>query len=189
MLRYAIGGLIAVGLLAAVFVLVNSLGLPAGDPRHMARGTLAAFEFLQPPRQVPGTPFVNAEGEEVSLADFRGKVLLVNLWATWCGPCKTEMPTLDALQAEMGGKDFQVIAISMDRKGPEVARQFLEQQNLDNLALYADPSGRMVGELAVRGLPFTMLVNRNSKIVGRLTGPAEWDAPEAEALVEHYIGD
>ena len=187
MLRYLIAGMIAAGILAAVFILGSALMPPAGDLQRLARGEVAAFEFLDRPEPAPETRFVNAGGEEVTLADYRGKVLLVNLWATWCAPCKEEMPTLDALQAEMGGEDFKVIAISMDRDGPAAARKFLEQQNLKNLDLYTDQTGRMVGRFAVRGLPFTLLVDRESRVVGRMIGPAEWDAPEARALVRKVI--
>lgn len=193
MLRYAIGALIAVGALALIWVLAVTQLPPSGDPRTFARGAVSAFEFVEDPKPVPETPFVNGEGAEITLADFKGKVVLVNLWATWCGPCKTEMPTLNALQAEMGGEDFEVVAISLDRRGPEAARQFLDLQELENIALYNDRSGRILGKLAmygnfaVRGLPATLLVDRNSKVVGRLIGPAEWDTPEAKALLRHFI--
>ncbi|MFP4002979.1 MAG: TlpA disulfide reductase family protein [Alphaproteobacteria bacterium] len=189
MLRYAIGAMIAAGILAIIVMLGLSMMPSADDPaKNLARGAVAAFEFADPPQDPPDTPFTNAEGEEVRLADFKGKVVLVNLWATWCAPCKVEMPTLDALQAELGSEDFQVVAISMDRGGPEQARAFLERQNLDNIALYMEPTGRMLGKFAVRGLPFTFLLNREARLIGYLAGPAEWDTPEAKALVKYYIG-
>jgi len=110
-------------------------------------------------------------------------VVLLNLWATWCAPCRAEMPALDALQKEMGGKDFEVVALSLDLKGIAVAKKFLEEVKADGLAPYIDESTKSLATLQAPGLPTTLLIDREGRELGRLLGPAEWNSPEARELV------
>src|SRR3546814_1571588 len=118
---------------------------------------------------------------------FRGKVILVNFWATWCAPCVEEMPSLDDLQADLGGEDFSVVAISVDRGGARVAKPFLDKLGLDRLDLYLDPVMSLARSKGVQGLPTIFLIDRDGRILCLLIGPARWDGPEAKAVLQHQI--
>ena len=147
----------------------------------------ADFTVIDPPRPAPDTPFLDGEGRSRSLADFRGKVVLLNLWATWCGPCVAEMPALDRLQAALGGADFEVVALSQDRQGLAVVTPFDQKQGITRLAAYADARGAMADALEEKVLPVSLLIDRAGRIVGRLVGAADWEAPEWIALLRRAI--
>lgn len=151
-------------------------------------GTVADFTRFDPPRPAPGTGFADGDGNRVSLADFRGRVVLLNFWATWCVPCIKEMPALDRLQASLGGGDFQVVALSQDRDGVPAVVRFYEKYEFGNLGIYVDPKGELARPFAIGVLPTTVLIDRDGNAVGQLIGEAEWDAPEAQALIRHYLG-
>jgi thiol-disulfide isomerase/thioredoxin len=135
----------------------------------------------------PQSPFVDENGAARSLADFRGKVVLLNFWATWCGPCVREMPSLKRLQAKLGGDRFGVLALSEDRRGWEIMAPFLARLELQGLPAFHDSRGDLMRALSVHGLPTTILFNRDGREIGRLVGPAEWDSDEAVALLRHYL--
>jgi thiol-disulfide isomerase/thioredoxin len=145
------------------------------------------FSLHDAPRPLPEIRFESGDGKAMSLADFRGSVVLLNLWATWCAPCRREMPTLDRLQAALGGPDFQVAALSIDRKGLPVVREFYAELGLERLSIYVDETGAAQRALSVLGLPTTLLVDREGNEVGRLLGPAEWDDPEMVAFLRDYV--
>ena len=151
------------------------------------RSELAAFVFRKEPEALPEIKFQDADGRERTLADWRGKIVLLNLWATWCLPCRKEMPALDRLQATLGSDQFQVVAISVDRTGLAGAKKFLEETNTPNLALYADPTARLASSLRAAGLPATLLIDREGRELGRLLGPAEWDGEAARRLIESAL--
>lgn len=153
----------------------------------LARGAIAAFIAPAEARPVPALTFKNEAGAETSLAAFKGKVVLLNLWATWCAPCRAEMPALNALQKELGGADFEVVALSLDLKGIEVARQFLTEVKADALTPYIDDSAKTLNILQAPGLPTTLLIDREGRELGRLLGPAEWHSPEAKALIKAAV--
>src|SRR5919106_6203805 len=123
----------------------------------------------------------------MSLADLRSKVVLLNIWATWCAPCRREMPTLERLQAELGGPDFEVVALSIDRKGLPVVKEFYEELGLRELGMYVDASAKASRELSALGVPTTLLIDRDGTELGRLAGPAEWDSPEMVSFIRGYI--
>jgi thiol-disulfide isomerase/thioredoxin len=148
---------------------------------------MAAFVFRKAPEPLPAFSFQDATGRERTLADWRGKVVLLNLWATWCAPCRKEMPALDRLQAELGSDRFEVVAVSVDRKGLEGARKFLEETKAGHLALYADPTARLAATLRAVGLPATLLIDAEGREVGRLLGPAEWDSEDARRLIRAVV--
>jgi thiol-disulfide isomerase/thioredoxin len=145
------------------------------------------FSMHAAPRPLPETRFENGEGEAMSLADFRGSVVLLNIWATWCAPCRREMPTLDRLQATLGGPDFQVVALSIDRKGLPAVQEFYAELGLETLPIYIDETGAAQRALSVLGLPTTLLLDRDGNEIGRLLGPAEWDSPEMVAFLRDYV--
>ncbi len=160
-----------------------------GDLQAYTVGEMANFAVFEAPERPDPVRFLNSEGETMSFDDWQGKVVLVNLWATWCGPCRHEMPALDRLQAELGGDEFEVLAVSLDRSGLDLPKAFYEENNIQHLGLYNDASARTGVALGVFGMPTTVLLNRDGELLGRLVGPAEWDAPEAVALMKAAIGE
>ena len=136
------------------------------------------FARTSAPKEIPALQFEDAAGHSRTLADFKGKVVLLNLWATWCAPCREEMPALDRLQAELGGPRFEVIALSVDSQGPDIARKFFLEAGVKSLALYVDRSAQAAFKLGAAGLPASLLVDANGRELGRHLGPAKWDAPE-----------
>lgn len=137
------------------------------------------------PASVPEIQFQDGSGRARTLAEFRGKVVLLNLWATWCAPCREEMPSLDRLQTRLGGPDFEVVALSIDQQGVPAVRKFYDELGIKALQLYNDPSAQAGFKLATRGLPTTLIIDRTGREVGRRVGPAEWDAPK---MVEELRG-
>jgi thiol-disulfide isomerase/thioredoxin len=147
------------------------------------------FVLHDAPKPIAALAFDDDEGRSRSLADFKGKVVLLNIWATWCVPCRKEMPALDRLQAALGGPDFEVVALSIDRGGMDVVRKFLGDIGVRHLAVYLDTAGKAMRALGALGLPTTLLVGRDGLELGRLVGPAEWDSPEAIAFVRSIIAE
>lgn len=163
---------------------VQSIGV-----QLLARGVMPAFVARKEPAALPEVAFKDGTGKPHSLAEWRGRVVLINLWATWCAPCRKEMPSLDRLQAMLGGNDFEVVAISVDRKGIEASGQFLKVTGATNLNLYVDETFKVARDLNAPGLPVSILVDRQGREVGRVTGAAEWDSDQAIALIRSVIED
>nr|GGH93337.1 hypothetical protein GCM10011355_04940 [Aquisalinus luteolus] len=183
--------------LGAVFLAFISISamIPSDAPRpgtvpvgsHRVGGEMADFTPAFPPRKAPQVAFTGPEGQ-VSLADFRGQVVLVNLWATWCAPCLEEMPSLNALQKKMGGDDFQVVAIAAEPRAEEKALRFFDEHGIDTLALYSDPllsfATTMGGSTA---LPVSVLYDAKGNELGRLVGGADWASDDAVNLINAAI--
>ena len=161
--------------------------LPDRVTRALATGTLAAFVVHPEPKPVGEISFEDDKQNPLSLAQWKGRVVLVNLWATWCAPCRKEMPELAELQQRLGSEDFEVVAISLDRLGAEVARPFLETVGAEALKLYLDPSTKVLAAFKAVGLPASILIDRSGREIGRRFGPADWSAPEALRLIETAI--
>lgn len=140
------------------------------------------FIIHEAPKTVASIQFDDAEGRSRSLNDFRGKIMLLNIWATWCSPCRKEMPTLDRLQASLGGDDFEVVALSIDRR-MDAVRKFYAEIGIRKLAMYLDSSAKATRQLGAVGLPTTLLIDREGREIARLIGPAEWDSPEIFAFI------
>ena len=163
-------------------------GSPASELRDLlAAGKFANFTFFDKPRPVPEVRFTDGGGRDLSLDRFRGKVVLLNLWATWCAPCRREMPGLDRLQARLGGDDFEVLALAVDRGGAAKVKTFLDDLGIERLGLYVDSSTRALRALGAYGLPTTLLIDRAGNEVMRVVGPTEWDVAEIVDLVRHLI--
>ena len=150
-------------------------------------GAMAALLVRSKPLDLPAFTFAEADGRSKSLADFGGRIVLLNIWATWCVPCREEMPALDQLETKLGGKDFAVVAINIDKGGADKAAAFLDETGATHLALYTDPSGKLFSTLKAIGMPTTLLVGRDGKEIARLIGPADWASPEAIAVIEAAI--
>lgn len=181
--------LLAAAALAIGVVAMLLLGVKPslGQPTKLNVGHMAAFVYKPEPPVLSDFKFVDGTGKERSLSEWKGRVVLINLWATWCAPCRKEMPDLDKLQAELGSDKFEVVAISVDRSGVNGAKKFLEQIGVTKLALYADPTAKLAGELKVLGLPATLLVDAEGREIGRLLGPADWASDDAKALVRSVV--
>ena len=162
--------------------------LPSGPGTNpLSTGHMTAFVFKKAPEAVPNTIFLDASGKERTLKDWQGKVVLLNLWATWGAPCRKEMPSLDRLQAELGSDKFEVVAVSVDKTGIDGAKKFLNQIKVSQLGVFADPSIKLGTELKAIGMPATILIDRESREVGRLVGPAEWDSEDAKRLIKAML--
>ncbi len=186
---------LAAGTLALVAIAIVGLTYFSRDaPTRAPQGggqaeTASARSFVmhETPRPLPEIKFEDGNGKALTLADLRGKTVLLNIWATWCVPCREEMPTLDALEAELGGPSFEVVPLSVDRAGPEVVRKFYAEIGIEHLGLYIDASMRASFDLQAPGLPTTLLIDSEGRELGRLVGPAEWDTPEMIAFLKSHL--
>lgn len=133
------------------------------------------------------TPFYNALEEEITIKSLKGRGVVMNFWATWCAPCVREMPGLERLHQTLKDEGFLVMAVSEDRGGAAKVEPFLDRLGLHELPVFLDLKGALARGFAVRGLPATFVIDRNGGVVAGLTGPAEWDSPEAIALIRHYL--
>lgn len=159
----------------------------AGLLAPFAKGEVAAFRIATEPARLSELSFQTASGDKKSLADFKGQTVLLNLWATWCAPCRQEMPALDRLDAAHDGKDFSVVAVSIDTQDPAKPKKFLEEIGVKSLAFYGDPSTGIFtglkGKGMAVGLPTTVLIDKQGCALGVMSGPAEWDSDDAKALI------
>lgn len=175
--------------LVGIFVLVLGGSMPDANAQVPAPSITPqqGLVLYDKPRRVPKINFENGQGQSISLADFHGKVVLLNVWATWCAPCRREMPTLDRLQARLGGPEFEVVALSIDRSGLMVVEKFYEMVGVRNLRKYLDKNNNAMLRLFVTGIPTTLLIDKKGREVGRFVGPAEWDGPEIVKLIKRVI--
>ena len=154
---------------------------------QLVRGEVAALAVAQAPFRVPDLAFKDAKGRDLRLSDWRGRTVLLNLWATWCVPCRREMPALDALQALLGGADFEVVAVNVDTRDPQKPLAFLKDVAIAHLAYYSDPSARIFEELKTAGkafgMPTTVIVDPSRCEIGTMAGPAEWASDDGVKLV------
>ncbi|EUB97581.1 Redoxin domain protein [Rhizobium sp. CF080] len=153
---------------------------------QFSKGQVAAMVAAQPPRPLD-LAFKGPEGQDLNTADFAGKTVLLNLWATWCGPCREEMPALNALQKGMGGPDFEVVAVNIDTGSDEKPKAFLAEYGVETLGYYRDSSMGVFNSLKKEGLafglPVTLIMDRQGCLISAMNGPAAWDSPDARALI------
>jgi thiol-disulfide isomerase/thioredoxin len=153
----------------------------------LAHGEIAALTVAEKPFRVPDVAFQDANGKRHTLKDWRGKIVLLNLWATWCVPCRKEMPALDALEGKLGSPDFQVVAVNIDTRDPEKPKTWLKEVGISRLAYFADPDAKVFQDLKAVGrafgMPTTMLIDRQGCEIGTMAGPAEWASDDAVKLV------
>jgi thiol-disulfide isomerase/thioredoxin len=160
-----------------------------GFSRALATGPMAGVIIHATRKDISPFTFANDKGESIDLSKWKGRVVLLNLWATWCTPCKKEMPDLAKLQTALGSKDFEVVALSVDRKGLDASKAFLTEIGASNLAAYVEPEAKSLAALQALGLPATVLIDRQGKEAGRILGPADWAAPEAQAMVKALLAE
>jgi thiol-disulfide isomerase/thioredoxin len=189
---------VAVGL-AGVYGIGRLTGNAGADPAckaavetarriaPLAHGEVAAVAVANSPKTLPRLAFNDANGAAKSLADWRGRTVLLNLWATWCVPCRKEMPSLDALQAKLGSTDFEVVSINIDTRDPDKPKEWLRHAGVHRLAYYADNSAKVFQDLKAIGkafgMPTTLIVDPNGCELASLAGPAEWASGDAVTLV------
>jgi thiol-disulfide isomerase/thioredoxin len=158
----------------------------------LARGEVAAVGIASEPKRLPELTFTDAGGKPRALGDFHGKTVLLNLWATWCVPCRKEMPALDALQARLGGEAFEVVAVNIDTRNLDKPKTWLQEVGITRLGYYADPSAKVFQDLKAIGkafgMPTTLLVDPQGCELGALAGPAEWASDDAVKLIEAASG-
>lgn len=165
-------------------------GSVAGDAALEALrvGDMKKMNLLSEAKPVPDTAFIAEDGSDLTLAAYKGKLVLVNFWATWCAPCREEMPSLAALQAEFGGDDFQVVTIATGRNPPPAMKKFFEEAGVTNLPLHRDPKQALARQMAVLGLPVSVFLNAEGQEIGRLLGDADWHSDAARALIAALLG-
>ncbi len=158
----------------------------------LAHGEVAALTPAAAPLLLPQLTFHDGSGRERALGDWRGRTVLLNLWATWCVPCRKEMPALDALQAKLGAPDFEVVAVNIDQRDPEKPKAWLKDVGIKTLGYYSDASGKIFTDLKLIGLAFgmptTILVDPAGCEIGAMAGPAEWASEDGVALIQAAIG-
>jgi thiol-disulfide isomerase/thioredoxin len=157
----------------------------------LASGEVAAVGVAAVPQPSPALRFEGPDGKAKTLVDFKGRALLLNLWATWCVPCRNEMPSLDRLQAQLGSADFEVVAVDVDTSRLQNRRLFLAEAGIKALNFYADPSGEAFQTLRLAGngigLPTSLLIDKAGCTVASISGPADWSSPDAIRLVNALI--
>jgi thiol-disulfide isomerase/thioredoxin len=200
-----LGGVAGVGIgLAAVYGIATLAGNPGAAAAcqsavqraqaiaPLAHGEVAAVSPATSAKAIPALSFVDAAGKPHALTDWRGRTVLLNLWATWCVPCRKEMPSLDALQQQVGGPKFEVVALNIDTRDPDKPKQWLKEVGVASLAYYADPSAKAFQQLKAVGravgLPTSILIDPAGCEIGYLAGPADWASADAVKLVRAAIG-
>jgi thiol-disulfide isomerase/thioredoxin len=210
--RHALGRYRALSLVAAIVILAVLAGVygiehlrsnpgasacapavkTAGRIAPLARGEVAALTVARTPFRVPDLAFKDAEGRERTLKDWRGRTVLLNLWATWCVPCRKEMPALDALEADLGGPNFAVVAVNIDTRDAEKPLAFLKDIGVKHLAYYSDQSAKVFQDLKLAGkafgMPTTLIVDGSGCEIGEMAGPAEWASADGVKLVSAALG-
>ena len=158
----------------------------------LARGEVAAFAVADPSRRLPDLAFRDAAGAERHLSDWRGRTVLLNLWATWCVPCRKEMPALEALESKLGGPGFEVVAVNIDTRDSDKPRAWLKDVGITRLGYYADATAKVFQDLKLVGraigMPTTVLLDAQGCEIGTIAGPAEWASDDAIRLVTAALG-
>jgi thiol-disulfide isomerase/thioredoxin len=153
----------------------------------LAQGEVAALTMASAPLRLPDLAFADADGKPKKLSDWRGRTVLVNLWATWCVPCRKEMPALDRLQGRLGGADFEVVAVNIDTRDPEKPRDFLKAADLTRLDYFSDPKAKVFQDLKevgrALGMPTSVLVDGKGCEIATIAGPADWSSDDAVKLI------
>lgn len=173
---------------AAIIALTNVPGRAQDDPPRFD-GFRRQYVMMKKPAAAPAAPFHDASGRLIDLSRFRGKVVLLNLWATWCAPCVHEMPALDRLAGAMAHEAVAVVPVALDDGGVETAAAFYRERGLRNLGLYLDAGRGLVGDAAfpLYALPISYVIDRDGRVAGYMPGAADWGSDRAKALIRHYL--
>lgn len=169
--------------------LVLGANAALADPalEAMREGTMKKLVFHAEPQDVSSAAFTQADGTEHRLADWQGKYVLLNFWATWCAPCRKEMPALDALQQEFGGDDFDVVTLATGRNSLQGIQRFFDEEDITALPILLDPKQKVAREMAVLGLPISVILDREGREIARMRGDADWHSDSARAIIAALI--
>ena len=159
----------------------------AAVPIALAQEPPKNFTIHDVPEPNTAVRFEDDHGEPRSLAEFRGKIVLLNVWATWCAPCIKEIPALDHLAEALNGADFAVVAVSLDRKGIDAVRKVFAERDVKKLPIYIDSSTEALRTVRAIGLPTSLLIDREGREFGRVVGPAQWDDAATMAFFRHVV--
>ena len=176
-------------LTAAVLYMALSLSAIVAQADPLAKavslrdGDMRKLIFHDAPQSLSSAAFDHADGSRATLQDFQGKWILLNFWATWCAPCRHEMPMLSELQTEFGGDDFEVVTIATGRNPPKSIKKFFADIGIDNLPHHRDPKQALAAQMGIFGLPITVLINPDGAEVARLRGDADWSSDSAKAII------
>jgi thiol-disulfide isomerase/thioredoxin len=171
---------VAAGTLAAA-------ALPIKSQAQKLQPVAGGIQRVSPPAAPPDLPFVAQDGSEHRLSEFKGKGMVVNMWATWCAPCVAEMPSLQALAKALAPQDIAVLPLSSDRGGAEAVAEWYRDHGITALPVLLDPKGAIAQAVKARGIPTTLIIDTSNLIVARLEGGADWSSPEAEALIRKLV--
>ena len=166
-----------------------SAELDISEIQALREGNMKKLLFHEAPKPVSSEAFFDSEGASVTLDEFRPKIVVLNFWATWCAPCRKEMPTLDALRENLAGVDFEVLAVATGRSSPEDAADFLLENDIDSLELYLDPKLKLLRGMGVLGLPTTVIIDREGSEIARLLGDADWNSESAVKIFSALIAN
>ena len=196
----AVGAVVGVAGIYGIGALTRNAGDPACRPTFdlakkiapFAKGEVAAVTPASKPLLVPDLTFRDATGAQKKLSDWRGRTVLLNLWATWCVPCRKEMPALDELQAKLGGSDFQVVAVNIDTRDLDKPKNWLKEAGVTALGYFSDEKAKVFQDLKLIGkafgMPTSMLIDASGCEIGTIAGPAEWASDDAQKLVRAALG-
>lgn len=177
---------------ALVYTALSALAIPAladvDAAAALRTGDMKKLVFHSAPREVPTAEFTTFDGEAMTLEAYEGKWVLLNFWATWCAPCRKEMPMLAELQTELGGDGFEVVTLATGRNPPQAMQKFFDDIGVDNLPLHRDPKQQVARKMAVLGLPITVILDPEGKEIARLRGDADWSSDAAKAILQTLIG-
>ncbi|MGP1355314.1 TlpA family protein disulfide reductase [Roseicyclus sp.] len=176
-----------VRMLLAVLYLALAGGANAQGLDDLLTGEMRGLVIHDEPQEASALPFLRVDGTEGSLADYAGRVVLLNFWATWCAPCREEMPSLQNLQDMKGGEDFTVVTLATGFNQPQAIRRFFEETGVTDLQQYRDINQQIAREMGVFGLPITVILGPEGREIARLRGDAHWDSPEAVAVIEAIL--
>ncbi|WP_342068960.1 TlpA family protein disulfide reductase [Yoonia algicola] len=179
--------LISVLLYTALMGLANIGHADVATAEALREGDMRKLNFHSAPIAVSEVPFTGADGSEMTLADFNGKYVVLNFWATWCAPCRVEMPHLSALQTAMGGDQMEVVTIATGRNPLPVMQRFFDEIEVDNLPLHTDPRQSLARGMGVLGLPVTVILDPEGFEVARMQGEADWSSENAMAIMQALI--
>jgi thiol-disulfide isomerase/thioredoxin len=174
-------------LYTALLIGANAAAADITTIEALRSGSMKKLTFHTAAKAVPAVYFATADGDQKQLSDFQGKVVLLNFWATWCAPCRIEMPMLSELQTEFGGKNFEVVTIATGRNAPGALKRFFDKAGIENLPRHRDIKQQLSRRMAILGLPITVILNRQGKEIARLRGDADWSSDSAKSIISALI--
>jgi thiol-disulfide isomerase/thioredoxin len=174
-------------LYTALLIGANAAAADITTIEALRSGSMKKLTFHTAAKAVPAVYFATADGDQKQLSDFQGKVVLLNFWATWCAPCRIEMPMLSELQTEFGGKNFEVVTIATGRNAPGALKRFFDKAGIENLPRHRDIKQQLARKMAILGLPITVILNRQGKEIARLRGDADWSSDSAKSIISALI--